>query len=289
MDYAKFDAISIRNHSALNELWVQDCIAEDPSILGLGQLILRDRERRQPRAGRLDLLLQERGVPSTIRGGNPVRRDGREPYNTDHRVLGYRTEEVSPVRQHTAVIVAEDITSRFLNVISLFNGMIPLVAIQMKAITLDNKVGLIFTTVLDQMTFGFIEDEEDQEITDRAYWESRGTKETLAMADKLFEFARVHDSSLEMKYKQDVISVSQRMVKFSIFLLHAHVNLLSDSMSTLSISLSYRNASRATGLDVMDFDNRWRNYRIRLQPGDIEKHKEIIEEIIAMAYEAAKE
>ena len=29
------------------------------------------------------------------------------------------------------MIVAEDITSRFLNVISLFNGMIPLIAIQM--------------------------------------------------------------------------------------------------------------------------------------------------------------
>ncbi len=31
---------------------------------------------------------------------------------------------------HTAVIVAEDITSRFLNVISLFNGTIPIIAIQ---------------------------------------------------------------------------------------------------------------------------------------------------------------
>ena len=30
-----------------------------------------------------------------------------------------------PQYDHTAVIVAEDITSRFLNVISLFNGMIP--------------------------------------------------------------------------------------------------------------------------------------------------------------------
>ncbi len=33
-----------------------------------------------------------------------------------------------------AVIVAEDITSRFLNVISLFNKAIPLVAIQLRAL-----------------------------------------------------------------------------------------------------------------------------------------------------------
>lgn len=39
--------------------WVQDLISNDPSILGLGDLVLRDRERIQPRAGRLDLLLQD--------------------------------------------------------------------------------------------------------------------------------------------------------------------------------------------------------------------------------------
>jgi len=38
-----------------------------------------------------------------------------------------------PQYDHTAVIIAEDITTRFLNVINLFNGAIPLVAIQMNA------------------------------------------------------------------------------------------------------------------------------------------------------------
>ena len=34
---------------------------------------------------------------------------------------------------HCAVIVAEEITGRFMNVISLFNGAIPLIALQMSA------------------------------------------------------------------------------------------------------------------------------------------------------------
>ena len=38
-----------------------------------------------------------------------------------------------PQYEHTAVIVAEDITSRFLNVIQLFNGAIPLIALKMTA------------------------------------------------------------------------------------------------------------------------------------------------------------
>ena len=59
MDFAKFEQISIKKHPELTEHWDQDRIAEDPSILGLGDVILKDRERIQPRAGRLDLLLQD--------------------------------------------------------------------------------------------------------------------------------------------------------------------------------------------------------------------------------------
>jgi hypothetical protein len=37
-----------------------------------------------------------------------------------------------PQYDHCAVIIAEEITSRFLNVISLFNGALPLIALQMQ-------------------------------------------------------------------------------------------------------------------------------------------------------------
>ncbi|GAB4372080.1 MAG: hypothetical protein Kow0042_15210 [Calditrichia bacterium] len=46
----------VKNFPELNKLWVQDRIAEYPGILGLGDVILKDKERIQPRAGRLDLL-----------------------------------------------------------------------------------------------------------------------------------------------------------------------------------------------------------------------------------------
>ena len=57
MGYMKFEKISLKNHPQLNERWVQERIAEDPTILGLGDMVLKDKERTQPRAGRLDLLL----------------------------------------------------------------------------------------------------------------------------------------------------------------------------------------------------------------------------------------
>jgi len=58
-EYTPIEKVSIQSHPELNERWVQDRIAEDPSILGLGDLILKDKERVQPHAGRLDLLLQD--------------------------------------------------------------------------------------------------------------------------------------------------------------------------------------------------------------------------------------
>src|SRR5215207_11385280 len=133
MNYAHFEKLLLKTHPVLTEKWVQDRIAEKPSILGLGDVVMKDKERIQPRAGRLDLLLQET--------------DGNRRYEVEIQ-LG-ATDEAHIIRtieywdierkrypqyEHCAVLVAEDITSRFLNVVSLFNGTIPLIALKLQAI-----------------------------------------------------------------------------------------------------------------------------------------------------------
>jgi|TARA_B100000315_G_C14272928_1_gene449494 hypothetical protein len=40
----------------------------------------------------------------------------------------------------------------------------------------------------------------------------------------------------------------------------------------------------SAGIDVMGYTSRWGHYRIRLQPGEIEKHKEILADLDAEAY-----
>jgi hypothetical protein len=57
--YTPHERFSPKSHPEFSERWVQDLIANDPSILGLGDLVLRDRERVHRRAGRLDLLLRD--------------------------------------------------------------------------------------------------------------------------------------------------------------------------------------------------------------------------------------
>jgi len=64
LKFIKHEKLLLQHHPELNEKWVQDRIAEDPSILGIGDVVLKDKERIQPRAGRLDLLLQD---PESLR------------------------------------------------------------------------------------------------------------------------------------------------------------------------------------------------------------------------------
>ncbi len=41
LTYLKPEKISIKDHSDFNEKWIQQIIADDPAILGLGDLILK--------------------------------------------------------------------------------------------------------------------------------------------------------------------------------------------------------------------------------------------------------
>ena len=67
LKYVKPERIYLSGHPELNERWVQGRIAEDPSILGLGDLILKDKERIQPHAGRLERSQRRHRVRRKVR------------------------------------------------------------------------------------------------------------------------------------------------------------------------------------------------------------------------------
>lgn len=208
MKYVKPERISISGHPELTERWVQERIAEDPSILGLGDLILKDKERLQPLAGRLDLLCQD--AESNRRYEIEIQLGKTDESNIIRTIEYWDIERKRyPQYEHTAVIVAEDITSRFLNVISLFNGFVPLVAIQMQAVKIGDQVALIFTKVLDQVRLGMVEEDEAvQETTDRAYWEKRASKATLEMTDELIAILRDFNPKLSPKYNKFYVGLA---------------------------------------------------------------------------------
>ena len=118
MEYSKIERINLREH--FSERWLQDIIEKDPTIIGLGEVEVYRRERKQSSGGRIDFLM--------------VNSDNTTMYevevmlgSTDEshiiRTIEYWDLEKRrfPSRNHKAVIIAENITNRFFNVISLMN------------------------------------------------------------------------------------------------------------------------------------------------------------------------
>lgn len=283
LKYVKYEPISLADHPKLSEKWLQDRIAEDPAILGLGDLILKDRERMQPRAGRLDILLQD--PESTARYEVEIQL-GRTDESHIVRTIEYWDLERKryPQYDHTAVIVAEDVTSRFLNVINLFNGFIPIVVIQLKAVKIGDQITLVATTVLNQMTLGTSEEEDEKEATDRAYWElKRGTKATVAMADQLLNYINEFAPGLALKYNKFYVGLADKGQpnNFAIF---------RPQRNGLRLEVRLKRADEIetklgeAGLDVMDYDTRWGRYRIRLANDDPKKYEAILRQLLVEAY-----
>lgn len=286
--YIKPEKINLKNNSELNEAWIQDRIAEDPTILGIGDLILKDKERVQPNAGRLDLLLQD---SDTDRRYEVEVQLGKTDESHIIRTIEYWDIERKryPQYDHCAVIVAEDITSRFLNVISLFNSSIPLIAIKMEAFQYaKDEVSLIFTTVLDEIELGMVDEDEDiSEVTDRGYWIKRGTETTVKMADSLLSFIKEFDSKVELKYNKFYIGLSKDEHPFNFVSFEPRKSALTFKIK-LPYSKEIQEAIEESGLDDMGYEKRWNNYRVRLTSDDIKKHEKFIKDILLKAYENYK-
>jgi len=272
--------VRLKDHPTLNEKWLQNTIAEDPSILGLGELIVKDKERIQPRAGRLDLLLQD---PEINKRYEIEIQLGKTDESHIIRTIEYWDIERKryPQYEHCAVIVAEEMTSRFLNVISLFNGHIPLIAIQLKAYKLNEDYFLTFTTVLDEMSLGLVDaDEEISEITDRNYWETkRGTPKTVKIADDVFNIITEISPGYELKYNKFYIGLAKDGHPDNFVIFNAKKSFLRMEIR-LEQSDEYEREIEDHGLDLMDYDKRNGRYRIKLSSNDVKKNAEFIGKLI---------
>jgi hypothetical protein len=182
------------------------------------------------------------------------------------------------------VIVAEDVTSRFLNVINLFNGVIPLMAIQMNAVKMGNQIGLVFTTVLDQVLLGLVdEDEEVQEATDRSYWEKRGTPTTVKMADNLLELIHSFDQGFELKYNKFYIGLAKNGQPNNFAFFAPRKNYLNFGIR-LQRSEEIEGKIEDAGLAFLEYSSRTGRYRIQIKAGEEKQHAELLSDILAQSY-----
>ena len=284
VEFTNFEVISLKNHPELNEKWLQERIADDPGILKLGDLVLKDKERPQPNSGRLDLLLQER---DTTRRYEVEIQLGRCDESHIIRTIEYWDVERKryPQYDHCAVIIAEDITGRFLNVISLFNGHIPIIALQISAIKHENHVGLVFTKVLDELNFGLVDDDEEvQEVTNRDYWLRLGATGTVKIADQLLELIQEFAPGYALNYNKHYIGLrkdgrSNNFVSFRPKKKWVQV------MLKLPKGSEFDSAIEATGIDELTYDRQWGQYRLNVSAEDFAANREALRNLMKRAWE----
>lgn len=285
VDFERAERLSLRAHPELTEKWVQDLIADDPSILGLGDLELRQKERIQPRAGRLDLLLQD---PETKRRYEVELQLGGTDETHIIRTIEYWDIERKryPQYEHCAVLIAEDITSRFLNVIALFNGTIPLIALQMQALKIAGKTTIVFTKIMDEMVRGLVDEDEEAEASpaDRGYWETKGSKATLSLVDQALRMIQEVDPSIDLKYNKHYIGLGRDGHPYNFIAFRP-------KKSTLTMEFKVPQSDDldamidSAGIDKLGYDTRYNSYRLRLTANDLRAKGEVLSTLIKLAHD----
>ena len=106
------------------------------------------------------------------------------------------------------------------------------------------------------------------------------------MADQLLEIARTHDPSLELKYNKFYIGLAKIGIPCNFVVFRPKKGFIRFE-PRLKNTTETQERLESAGLDVMDYDSRWGRYRIRLQPGEVDKNKQILTEVIAEAYAAS--
>ena len=284
MKYKKRSQVAMSGHPVLTERWLQDRIFDDPSLLGFGDVRVAAREKPLPGRGRLDLLL--------IDDDNDMRYEveiqlGATDESHIIRTLEYWEIEKRryPHSEHVAVIVAEDITARFFNVISLFNGFIPIVAVRVAAIDLgDNNVTLMFTRVLDHHVRPASEEEGSGIVADREYWEKASRPEMMALMDDLLSVIHETDPSVTLNYNQHYVGLKNdsRATNYVTFV-------PKKNQVNVAIKLpqndDFDSQIEDTGLKMNLYEKRYNQYWLVAQPGMSDDTKQKMSNLFRKAYQ----
>lgn len=280
--FVNMEKVSLKNNPNIKEDMIQEYIFSDPSILGLGDVTPIQREKIQPSGGRLDLLLasDDKGTRYEVE----VQLGPTDPSHIIRTIEYWDMEKKRyPQYDHCAVIIAEEITGRFMNVISLFNGSIPLIAIQVSAYKNGDDISLIFTKIVDRVTLATDEDEELQ-ITDRNYWEKRSTLPIMKNVDKIFEDLNEFTQGYELKYNKFYIGMSKdgavkNFIEFRPKKSYLYLIVKGEENKELI------NRVEDAGLEI-NYIPRWKEYDLRLNRfEDYTKNKELVKELVKNSME----
>jgi hypothetical protein len=277
---AKATTVSLRE-AGVTESWLEDVIEKEPTILGLGDATIIERQRRQEKAGRLDLLLEDDSGDKRYEVELML---GSTDESHLIRTIEYWDIERRkwPGYEHCAVLIAEDVTTRFLNVISLFSGSIPFVVIQVNGLQVDGKLALNFVRVLDSRTLRTDETTElKARITDRPYWISNASAATVELAEKCIAIInQVATTTRKPSYNKYFIGLNDGIRPGNFVTFKPRKSFLKVKCEALRPVEPWLKRLEERGLesDVKNDD-----LRVTLTPKDFEDNKELLTEVLQEA------
>jgi|688.fasta_scaffold109551_1 hypothetical protein len=284
MQFIKTESFSLKASPSHSEKDVHTLLASQPSLLGLGDIEHIDTEIKQNNGGRLDLMFEDEAGDRRYCVEVQL---GATDETHIIRTLEYWDNQRSrnPHIDHVAVIVAEDITTRFLNVIALFNKSVPLIAIQLSAFKVNGEVGVTTVKILDlAQNMGWDEDNTSSKIlTDRPWWEKKASVQTVKFADKFLEVVQsvTSDDSLELKFNKHYIGLARHGVadNFMAFKPRKKAMLVEFKMP-FSQELQDRIED---SLDFVSYNSRWGAWIVRFTEKDLTDNRTFVEELVALA------
>src|SRR2546422_9632240 len=272
--------LSLRE-AGITESWLESHIESDPTILRLGDVAVIERQRRQEKAGRLYLLLEDDS------GDNRYEVElmlGSTDESHLIRTVEYWDIERRkwPGYEHCAVLIAEDVTTRFLNVISLFSGSVPFVVIQVNALQVDGKLVLNFVKVLDSRTLRTDEATELREkAADRAYWTSRASTATVELTERCLAIInQVATVTRKLSYNQYFIGLNDGMRPTNFITLKPRKSFLRVTFEAISPIEFWLKRLQDRGLES---DVKNEDLRVNLTAKDFDDNKELLTELLQEA------
>jgi len=187
-----------------------------------------------------------------------------------------------PTLEHRAVIVAEEITSRFFNVIRLLNRAVPIIALQLNPFRFGDSVVLHFTKVLDVYEVEEDTEAEPAEQTDRRYWEKQAKATSLAVVDRIVAMVPTTNGPPRVTYNKFHIALGTTGYNFCWFhprrsASHCHVEMRVGNETRDAIVEKLEEAGISAGL------SRRNSIKLKVTTKELDENETIIKEAIVQA------
>lgn len=278
LEYARGTQFLLKSHPHFRESWLRDRIADDPGLLGLGPLRLVDVERRQPRAGRLDLLLQHgprRYVVEIMLGR----------LDESHLVRSVEywdaAQRVSPGYQHVAVLAAEELPPRLLRVLELLRATLPLVVLQLCATRWENKFVLHFIRLLDGLGRSQPVPPEP-EPGGHSAWEGKRSAPARAALEECLGVLREVLPCVHLEYRRHSLAVRSQPQAPPLLVLYPKRHFLRVEIQAAEVSRLWERCA-ADCWQALEAGRMLHAVELVLFPGDAAARREALQQVLRAA------